>query len=173
MSFEIEDLSGACDSPSAEEPLAGYTYAFIDRTKKPKNCAITDCTSAVNATGKCDPKIFISWIGTDRDGNTLISASNKLTNFYKYNMAGMFESILNVNTNNNADPDTPIRYDSTQVDADVITRITNHQLMYEQETGENAETNTPEGTTGIETSENVIATTSKTQNGVLGGNGSR
>lgn len=157
--FEIEDLTGACDEPVKEELLAGFTYSFIKRDKAVYNCPRTDCTSAVNVTGACDPKIFISWIGTDRDGNTLISASNKLSNFEQYNMKGMFASIMKVNTNNHSDPDKPVRYDSSQVDKEVAKRLTDPTLASKDDNtsaptttdGSNTDTS---GTTPTDTSGN-------------------
>lgn len=123
------------------------------------NCALTECTSVINATGMCDPKIFISWIGTDRSGNTLISASNKITNFKNYNMAGMFNSILEVNTNNNATPDDIVRYDSAQIDTDVAKRIADPSaIIAEEKSSSSSETTTTTTTSTTSTSSTTDST---------------
>lgn len=57
-----------------------------------------ECTSGDNDTGKCDLKIFVSWIGTDKGGTSLISASGKLSNFSNYNFSSMYSSIMDTNT---------------------------------------------------------------------------
>ena len=77
------------------------------------------CNTGDNDTGKCDLKLFVSWIGTDKDGVSLISASGKLSNFANYNLSSMYDSIMSVNT----DPmvnDAPIKYDVGIMDQDSV-----------------------------------------------------
>ena len=142
-SISFEDLEDACDEPVKENLLPDYDYAFVNRENLVSNCPLTECTNAVNATGMCDPKIFISWIGTDRDKKTLISASNKLTNFKNYNMKGMFQSILEVNTNNNENPPETVRYDPALIDEDVKERLDSPgaAAANEEDNDQNAENN--------------------------------
>lgn len=180
-SFTVEDLTGACDNPYKEELLPGLKYSFIDRTNLVANCYINECNSSVNATGMCDPKIFISWIGTDKNGDTLISASNKLSNFEKYNMKGMFSAILNVNTNNHSDPDKPVRYDSSLVDADVNKRLETPTLVTADDgavtSGSSGTTDSNSGTTtdstnGGTTTNNNSGNTTDNSSGSTTNNGS-
>lgn len=72
----------------------------------------------------CDLKIFLSWIGTDKSGNSLISSSEKLTNFNNYNLPSMYESILKANTDPMVD-DKAIKYDPGVINEDAKNRIDN------------------------------------------------
>lgn len=45
----------------------------INVNKTQSNCRISPCNSS-NGTAACDPRIYISWIGTDANGNHMNSA---------------------------------------------------------------------------------------------------
>lgn len=51
-------------------------------------CADKEC--AVETEGDCDPRVYISWIGTDKDGNNLLSASYRMSQFRKYSVYQMY-----------------------------------------------------------------------------------
>lgn len=89
-------------------------------------------------------KIFISWIGTDKGGTSLISASGKLSNFSNYNFSSMYESIMNVNTDPMVD-DKAMKYIPNEVDPDVKEKITNPPEPPTKSDATNNET-TPENT---------------------------
>lgn len=169
QSFEIEDMTGACDDPTTEAPIAEYSGRFADKGVQVPNCPKTDCSSSVNSTGICDPKIFISWIGTDSDDNTLISASNKLSNFKKYNMKGMYEAILKVNTNNHSDPDKSVGYVPANVDDEVLKRLSGDAAATDgsstTNSGSNTNTTSSSGTTGTASSTDSTTSTSNTSGG--------
>lgn len=99
VSVTLEDISDACDQPMAAEiiPL-GNSFAFPNTVN---NCPVSPCQDAENSVGKCDFKIFVSWIGTDKNGTGLISASERLSNFKNYNMAKIYDSLLNMDLNIN------------------------------------------------------------------------
>lgn len=119
--IESDGLGSACGG--GENPTrVGGTYSFIEN-KDVSLCPYT-CTTGDNDTGKCDPKIFITWIGTDKEGSSLISSGQKLTKFENYNLEDMYSSILKVNTDPMVD-DKAIRYDPNLLDADVNNRIDN------------------------------------------------
>lgn len=97
VSVTLEDISDACDQPMAAEILnLGNSFAFANTVN---NCPVSPCQDAENSVGKCDFKIFVSWIGTDKNGTGLISASERLTNFKNYNMNKIFDNLLNMDTN--------------------------------------------------------------------------
>ena len=41
----------------------------------------------------CDPEIFVSWLGTDSNQNVMYSASQRLSNFNKFSVDSMYNSI--------------------------------------------------------------------------------
>jgi len=53
------------------------------------NCPL-ECETGDNETGKCDLKIFVTWLGTDKNGLSLTSSSERLLNFEKYNLKDMY-----------------------------------------------------------------------------------
>ena len=42
---------------------------------------------------------MVSWIGTDVNGDSLISASDRIKNFENYNIKGLYESLVEVDNN--------------------------------------------------------------------------
>ena len=70
--IESEDLGSACGGGETPENVGGK-YSFISE-KQTTSCPY-ECTTGDNDTGKCDPKIFVTWIGTDKDGTSLTSSS--------------------------------------------------------------------------------------------------
>lgn len=92
-----------------------------------------DCTTETNKTGACDPKVIIVWTGTDKHGKGLISAANKLTKFKNYGIKSIFESLKELNTNNNEDPDAPADYNEDTVESEVLDRITDPSAIINEE----------------------------------------
>ena len=95
--IENEDLSSAC-SGSKEIPdfITTENFSFVDKDNRVNSCPV-ECSSGDNDTGKCDLKLFINWIGTDKNGTSLISASERLLSFENYKIDELFKSILSTN----------------------------------------------------------------------------
>ena len=120
--IENEDLSHAClDTKEIPDFIKDSNYPFVDTEGRVNACPL-ECKSGENESGKCDLKIFISWKGTDKNGKSLVSASQKFTNFKNYNLRGLFDSILE--TNVDAD-DEVIPYNPADIDSDVSQRLVN------------------------------------------------
>ncbi len=66
-------------------------------------------------------KLFISWIGTDKNGNNLVSSGERFMNFRNYNLAGLYKTILE--TSNRSDVNTDEPFDIKLVNFDVLQRI--------------------------------------------------
>ena len=47
-------------------------------------CAEKQCDEGKE--GDCDPRVYISWIGTDNEGNNLLSAAYRMSQFRKYSL---------------------------------------------------------------------------------------
>ena len=45
---------------------------------------------------KCDPKIYITWFGTDKNGNQLKSSNLALSKFKKYSISSLYNSVKNM-----------------------------------------------------------------------------
>ena len=134
--MELESLENACPDTAVEEKvLPNYPYKWIDPEKLVKACPLTDCSSSENASGRCDPKVFIAWKGTDKNGTSLISSSSRLTYFDEFGIKQLYESLLTVNTNTNDNPDSPIRYDPKTINADIKARLDDPSAIIIEETG--------------------------------------
>ena len=131
--LHIESLEHACNNPEKEQVITDFTFTFIDKEKLTFGCPVTDCTTEMNKTGACDPKVIIVWTGTDKYGKGLISAANKLTKFKNYGIKSIFESLKELNTNNNEDPDTPEDYNEETVESEVLDRITDPSAIINEE----------------------------------------
>lgn len=113
-SIALEDFSSACAEAVIPEIInQGNSFASENTIK---NCPVAFCQGAESDTGKCDFKIFLSWIGTDKDGNGLISSSERLSNFKNYNLEGIFNSILEIDSNTVAGTVDPYSYSSISPD---------------------------------------------------------
>ena len=51
-------------------------------------CADNEC--AMGSEGDCDPRVYVSWIGTDSDGNNLLSAGYRMSQFRQYSIFQMY-----------------------------------------------------------------------------------
>ena len=122
VKIENESLSSAC-TDSEIPKLLDDTVKFFKDTKNETSMCPVECGSGDNDSGKCDLKLFITWVGTDKKGNSLISASEALTNFANYNLEGMFKSITETNIDQGGED--PIQFDPSQIDEDVKSRIDN------------------------------------------------
>lgn len=114
-----EDLGAACSNSEAPSFVGGF-YNAIAQTEK-KVCPY-ECNSGDNDTGKCDLKVFVSWIGTDKNGVSLISSSGKLSNFANFNLQSMYDNIMAFNTDPMVD-DKAIKFDPNVIDEDAYQRM--------------------------------------------------
>lgn len=97
-SIVVETLEKACDQPETNKVL---DVGFPDTNKDTEvtTCGLNDCSLDSNATGRCDPKLYITWIGTDIDNHNLVSVNERLTNFNNYNIGAVFEDLIGNDTN--------------------------------------------------------------------------
>ena len=58
---------------------------------KYENCYEVECTD-----NKCDPKFYITWFGTDKNGNQLKSSNLALSKFKKYSVDALFSSVEDI-----------------------------------------------------------------------------
>lgn len=125
-SISFENLNKSCSDTAEQVPLlTGLNYAFIDPNNKIYNCPLTDCSATMNNNARCDPKLYVVWVGTDFKGKYLTSANLKITNFNNYNMSKIYSDLIGHNTNNHENEDSPIGYDEGKLSADVKTRLNN------------------------------------------------
>lgn len=119
--IELEDLQNACPQDKLVPTILDLSLPFSTSENSIHLCSQEACSD--NAEGQCDPKIFVSWIGTDAQGNAMNSNLDRITNFSTYNQQTMFESMLATqNVTGDASKDN---YDSSQIPANVKNRISN------------------------------------------------
>jgi hypothetical protein len=116
--LRVEDLKEACVN-SKLEPIIPADFPNTDPNQI-ELCPMTLCST--NENGECDVKLFISWLGTDVDGNNLISSGERFMNFKNYNLEGMYTSILAIS---NKDASSNEAFDMSQLNKDVMGRINN------------------------------------------------
>lgn len=118
----LEDITTACPTTAVAEQILPLKKDF-SFPNTINNCPQPLCQDSDNVKGKCDFKIFVAWVGTDKKGVGLISASERMNNFKNYNMEGLYNSIIDVD--NNLNPDDPDPYVPKTVPDDVMDRIRN------------------------------------------------
>ena len=80
---KIVDLywSNACVDDICEfENCQETKFDLGDTTESEKNCYIQSCKSSKD-TSNCDTKVFVTWVGNDRENRFLESDNNRITNF--------------------------------------------------------------------------------------------
>lgn len=123
--FILEDMKEACSGNATVEPI--LDMKFPNMTQNPYSyCPLAACNSTNNSEGICDPKVFVSWMGTDNANVNLISSSQRFMNFKNYNLAGMWDSILGVSSRANS-TDIYI-WEPLEVNATVASRLANPPL---------------------------------------------
>ena len=88
-SIELEDLKDACQENNIVPEILPLGMSFSQENKIPL-CSQDMCKDNENEDGICDIKVFVSWTGTDAQGNTMISHSKRMLNFAKYNLSNMY-----------------------------------------------------------------------------------
>lgn len=162
--FILEDMTEACSGNATVEPI--LDMRFPNMTQNPyAYCPLAFCNATSNSDGICDPKVFVSWMGTDNSGTNLISSSQRFMNFKNYNLAGMWQSILGVSSRANS-TDVYI-WEPNEVNSNVTTRLanpppTNLTALGTNLTSPNSTNGTPaaNGTTTNGTTTNDTATNS-------------
>jgi hypothetical protein len=69
------------------------TY-FNDTSKTivDKNCKQNECSLSVDSVFNCDPKFYITWFGTDKDGSQLKSSNLAMSRFRQYAVGSLYNS---------------------------------------------------------------------------------
>ncbi|CDW79912.1 h aca ribonucleoprotein complex subunit 3 [Stylonychia lemnae] len=80
-----------CDSLACEENVCIDTEDnWRNETFKDSNCFLYGCTSSANSD--CDTKIYLTWIGTDREGRVFTSDNYRVSNFMDYSLNTLLSS---------------------------------------------------------------------------------
>lgn len=87
-----------------------------DRKNKqlPVYCSIPFCDEESEKNRLCDFKLFVSWLGSDKNHKKLISTSERFMVFENYNIEELFKSVLHI-----ADPFTDKSVDQKKYEAEV------------------------------------------------------
>ena len=117
----VEALDSACPDTSKVEAITAAD--FPNTTANTIALCPADLCDATKKEGECDVKVFISWLGTDKNSNNLISSGERFMNFKNYNLSGMYQSILAIS--NRESQDVADAYDQNAISADVKARVAN------------------------------------------------
>jgi hypothetical protein len=52
----------------------------------------------INRYSANDPKIFLSWIGTDKNGNYMLSQTKRISRFTEYSVGNVYQDALKIFT---------------------------------------------------------------------------
>lgn len=163
--FLLEDMTEACSGNATAEPIIDM---FFNATQNPsKLCPLPFCNTTENSDGLCDFKVFVSYMGTDNSGASLISSSQRFMNFRNYNLAGMWQSILGVS--NRANSTDVYMMEPKDLNGTVAERLANPP-KYNLTTGNTTTTTTTTNTTANTTETNTTTTTNGTETSTNGTN---
>lgn len=118
--IELEDIKDACVENNIVPDILDMKLSISSDNKIPL-CSQKFCKENENENGLCDIKVFVSWMGNDVKGNTMISHSSRINNFAKYNMSSMYNSILEMD--NNMQKDASNNFNFEDIAEDVRTRL--------------------------------------------------
>ena len=116
--IELEDLKDGCPDNNIVQEVLDLNLSFTSVNEIPL-CYSELCQN--NDDGPCDIKVFVSWVGTDINGNTMISNSERILNFAKYNLPAMYESITKMD--NNTGDDAKDNFNYNDIPEDVRSRL--------------------------------------------------
>ena len=70
---------------------------FKNKTMTYDNCYEPDIKSCIEKDSKkCDPKFYITWFGTDKNGNQLKTSNLAMSKFTKYSISSLYSSVKNI-----------------------------------------------------------------------------
>lgn len=156
--YILEDMTEACTGNATVEPILDMWFNATQNDLAA--CPLPACNNTNNSDGICDPKIFVSWLGTDNGNTNLISSSQRFMNFKNYNLAGMWQSILGTSSANNS-TDVYI-YEPKDLNTTVASRLANPPATNLTTLGGNSSQPNPNATTTTTTTNTTNTTTTNT-----------
>ena len=107
--IELEDIKGICPDNNLVPEILPLNLTIGAENKIPL-CSQDACKEDENGDGKCDVKVFVSWVGTDSKGNTMISNAFSLLNFTKDNLKAVYKSVQNMDNNTGIEAKDNLNY---------------------------------------------------------------
>ena len=89
LSAEWDNGCWGCAGETTCVSLADY----VDPSRLYSNCRLP-ALCALPTLSPCDPAVYVSFMGTDRDGSYLSSASQRFSRFQSYSIGEMYASAL-------------------------------------------------------------------------------
>ena len=83
-----------CDD-KCEQNIKIHSLLDNNKTMTYSNCYEDYTTNNCN-NNVCDPKFYITWFGTDKNGNQLKSSNLALSKFKKYSVNSLYNSVKNI-----------------------------------------------------------------------------
>ena len=83
-----------CDD-KCEQNIKMHSLLDNNKTMTYSNCYEDVTTNNCN-NNACDPKFYITWFGTDKNGNQLKSSNLALSKFKKYSVNSLYNSVKNI-----------------------------------------------------------------------------
>ena len=105
IDIRTEDLIELCPSSSSEaksiklKSNINLPLAIKHKKKKGSYCHVKCDEDLFGERGKCDPKILITWQGTDKNDNLLLSHYDSLNTYNYYNKVQAFQVIMDLYKN--------------------------------------------------------------------------
>ena len=101
--FIVENTKSLCPTTAKQEPILRLNDFNVTVQNNNSYCSVPFCSnSTANDNGLCDLKVFVSWLGTDKDGTTLTSSSSRWTALQDYNFPGLYDSLINIDMKSNS-----------------------------------------------------------------------
>lgn len=102
----VEDLHKACPGDKSKPPFQRIKMDIendsVEEGNEHKNkqlpvyCSIPFCDEKSEKNRLCDFKLFVSWLGSDKNHKKLISTSERFMVFENYNIEELFKSVLDI-----------------------------------------------------------------------------
>jgi hypothetical protein len=118
--IEVEDLKEACPENNIVPEVLPMGLSITSANKIPF-CGQEFCEEDENESGLCDLKVFVTWEGTDKKGNLMVSSSNRLKQFARNNLKAMYGTVKHMS--NNFTKETDNIYDYEKIPEDVRNRL--------------------------------------------------
>ena len=157
--FVVENTKGLCPESAKLEPILRLNDFNVTVQNNMSFCSVPFCPdSASNDDGMCDLKVFVSWLGTDKNRDSLTSTSSRWMALEDYGFKGLYDSLLKIDIKNT--PTDTYVYDINDIKEDSVAkqRVANPPPTEITKITDNQ----PNSTTTNKTNENNPPTTNQT-----------
>ena len=76
--------------------LKTYGLENKNHTMTYQNCYVPEINECTSSSVQCDPKFYITWFGTDKNGDQLKTTNLAMSKFKQYSISSLYSSVKDI-----------------------------------------------------------------------------